>query len=615
MLTRLSLLLLFLLSGIVAHTQRDTTYLRQLYDRCLDFDETKKDSLLIAANLIESESVKLKFKSGKVLAFRLFGIHQEMYNNLEKAIEFYYKCLDEARSLQIINYEISAYSDLAIAYMQLEKPDAAKGYFVLCAQKSLQSGELLSILNSYTNLGGIYNTLHKYDSAKYYLQEAIRLGGPLGESVYDMSTTYNNLGNTYFREGDYKKALENFVLNYKKHSNGSGDNESFWVDHLNLSDTYLQLGQMKLARLHGDSSLYIAELLGSISKKADSYALKSRIEAQDRNYKLAYEYSLKWHELDSAIINKETQLKIAELQERFNVKEKEAQNSFLMARVERQMFQNRAISVLSILLGLVVVLVAIAFITKRNANRRLEMNNILMQEQNEKLIELNREKNSLISIVSHDLNTPFATIQLWVQLMQTDAGNLTEEQQKSLLRIQQAGEAGQALITRILDVEKHEKISVASIELTKFDMIMCMESLKANFEPMAAKKDITITLIHPRDAVYIMSDRQLVNRIFENLVSNAIKYSPKGRQVTILLKNFEELVQVEVLDVGVGIASDELPFIFDKYSKVSSVPTDGESSTGLGLSIVKRIVEELNGSIACSSELGKGTRFNVILKK
>ena len=279
------------------------------------------------------------------------------------------------------------------------------------------------------------------------------------------------------------------------------------------------------------------------------------------------------------------------------------------------MFQNRAISVLSILLGLVVVLVAIAFITKRNANRRLEMNNILMQEQNEKLIELNREKNSLISIVSHDLNTPFATIQLWVQLMQTDAGNLTEEQQKSLLRIQQAGEAGQALITRILDVEKHEKISVASIELTKFDMIMCMESLKANFEPMAAKKDITITLIHPRDAVYIMSDRQLVNRIFENLVSNAIKYSPKGRQVTILLKNFEELVQVEVLDEGVGIASDELPFIFDKYSKVSSVPTDGESSTGLGLSIVKRIVEELNGSIACSSELGKGTRFNVILKK
>jgi signal transduction histidine kinase len=112
-----------------------------------------------------------------------------------------------------------------------------------------------------------------------------------------------------------------------------------------------------------------------------------------------------------------------------------------------------------------------------------------------------------------------------------------------------------------------------------------------------------------------VSDKQLVSRICENLFSNAIKYSLPGRNVWISLSGTHDAVNIKVKDEGVGIPQEELPNLFSKYSKISTTPTAGESSTGLGLSIVKRIVEELNGSVFCESEPGKGSLFTVVLKK
>jgi signal transduction histidine kinase len=131
---------------------------------------------------------------------------------------------------------------------------------------------------------------------------------------------------------------------------------------------------------------------------------------------------------------------------------------------------------------------------------------------------------------------------------------------------------------------------------------------------MAQKKRI---VLHAETGkkLYILSDRYLVGRIFENLLSNAIKYTPQGRNVWLYLSEDQDTISIKVRDEGVGIEKEELPYLFSKYSKLSSRPTDGEASNGLGLSIVKRIVEEINGRITCESEVGKGSVFTVVLKK
>jgi signal transduction histidine kinase len=260
------------------------------------------------------------------------------------------------------------------------------------------------------------------------------------------------------------------------------------------------------------------------------------------------------------------------------------------------------------------VLVAIGFVLKRNAHRRLQATNELIVQQNEKLSELNYEKNSLISIVSHDLNTPFATIQIWGQVLENESDRLSEEQRKAINRIVQAGEYGEKLIRRILDVEKAD-IGSHKMQLENFDLKIFAEEVIDNFKPMASKKGVRLHAEFTGKHLYILNDKHLVSRICENLLSNAIKFTPQGKNVWVSISEEQDAISIKVRDEGVGIDKEELPYLFSKYSKISSRPTDGEQSNGLGLSIVKRIVEEINGKITCVSEPGKGSLFTVILKK
>jgi signal transduction histidine kinase len=263
---------------------------------------------------------------------------------------------------------------------------------------------------------------------------------------------------------------------------------------------------------------------------------------------------------------------------------------------------------------LVAITAALAFMTKRRVNRQLQATNDLVIRQNERLSELNYEKNSLISIVSHDLSTPFASIGMWNQLLQADQDNLTTEQKKALSRIEQATVYGEKLIRHILDVEKAQT-NLHKVQLENLDLRIFAESIIEEFLPVATKKNIQLHLDCANRSLYFLSDRQLLSRMLENLLSNAIKYTSTGRNVWMSVSEERDAVSIKVRDEGVGIEQDELPHLFAKYSKISSQPTNGEPSTGLGLAIVKRIVEELNGDISCESSLGKGSVFTVVLKK
>jgi signal transduction histidine kinase len=198
--------------------------------------------------------------------------------------------------------------------------------------------------------------------------------------------------------------------------------------------------------------------------------------------------------------------------------------------------------------------------------------------------------------------------------MEADKERLTADQQKAMDKILQASSNGEEMIRRILDVERHH-IDGHRMQLENFDLTIFTEEIVDRFRPMATRKKINIHAEMPEKELYLLSDKQLVSRICENLLSNAIKYTPKNRNIWISVSDDKDAVSIKVRDEGVGIKKEELPYLFSKYSKISSQPTDGEVSNGLGLSIVKRIVQELNGKIFCESEPGKGSLFTVVIKK
>lgn len=608
------LLLGFLINCVCSFAQQvDTTQLKKLYDRCLDFSEDKIDSIHYYADYISKEADLLKYNRGNVLSLRLKGIYEDLSNNYEKAIEYYLQSLQAARSINAPEYELAALSDLAIAYFSIREPEKAKEFYLQCARMTELDGKIPSLINTYNNLAVIYTQLKQYDSSHILLEKAVRLGQSLErQGRISLSSTYNNLGNLYFKEKKYDDALPYFRQNLARHNNNR-DLSALWVAKLNLADVFIEKRQFDSATLYAEGAMEIAQRLESRSKEADSYSILAKLAEYRGNYNKAYQYIKKWYALDTAILHSDTYKTIATLQERFHAVEREAENKLLQEKIEKETIRTRELTLVATALGIIGVLIAIGFVIKRNAHRRLKATNDLIVQQNEKLSELNYEKNSLISIVSHDLNTPFATIQIWGQVLQNDA-NLTEEQQKAMNRILQAGAYGERLIRQILDVERAD-IGNHKMQLEKFDLRAFAEEMVDNFTPMAERKNITLHADASGKKLFILSDRYLVSRICENLLSNAIKYTPQGRNVWMHIDEEHDTISIKVRDEGVGIDKEELPYLFSKYSKLSSRPTDGETSNGLGLSIVKRIVEEINGRITCESEVGKGSLFTVLLKK
>jgi signal transduction histidine kinase len=595
-----------------APAQVDTTYLKRLYDRCLDFSEDKADSLLHYANFIKTESDRLKFNKGDVLSLRLKGIYEEMSSNYSSAIEFYLQSLDASRKLSEVAYEKAALSDLAIAYANIKEPHKAKEFYLEAAQISKGAGEIYDLVNTYNNLAVIYTQLQQFDSARLLLNDAIRFGKPF-EPELDLSSSYNNLGNLYFKEKKYDDALVYFRRNYDKHRNA--DNvDDHWVALVNMADAYTEKKQFDSAAKYGQLAMKMAKELESAGKLSDTWSVLAKLAEYKGDYRTAYDNLKKWYTLDTAIINGDTYKTVAELQERFHAKEREVENKLLTEKVEKEVLRTRIVTIVALAMAVIGILIAIAFVTKRNANRRLKSINDLIVQQNEKLEELNYEKNSLISIVSHDLSTPFTTIQVWGHVLQSEPGPLTEDQQKALSKIMQASTNGEEMIRRVLDVERKD-IGQHRMQLENFDLTIFTEEVIDSFRPMAARKDIHLHAEMPGKNLFLLSDRQLVSRICENLLSNAIKYTPRGKNVWVSVSDEQDAISIKVRDEGVGIEKDELPYLFSKYSKISSQPTDGEASTGLGLSIVKRIVQEINGKIFCESEPGKGSLFTVVLKK
>jgi signal transduction histidine kinase len=250
----------------------------------------------------------------------------------------------------------------------------------------------------------------------------------------------------------------------------------------------------------------------------------------------------------------------------------------------------------------------------RKKNIKLEEKNALIQQQNSKLADLNAEKNSLISIVSHDLGTPFASIRMWSQLLESDPVSLNPEQQKAVDRINSSLDKGESMIRNILNIEKDE-INTRAINLEEIDLLQLLKGVMEDYEVKAAKKEIKIHFAYPVKMHLVITDSELFKRVIDNLLSNAVKFSLPGKNIFVELKEQAQHILLSVRDEGPGIAADEMKTLFSKYGKTTVRPTAGESSTGLGLSIVKRIMQELNGDVSCQSTLGVGSVFTITLKR
>lgn len=226
--------------------------------------------------------------------------------------------------------------------------------------------------------------------------------------------------------------------------------------------------------------------------------------------------------------------------------------------------------------------------------------------------QLDQMKSDFVNMVAHELRSPLVSMkQLNSVLLEGLAGPIEGKQRDLVERGSKKIDALLELIKDLLEVAKIEAGQFTQRKLST-DLARLLDETVTFIQPRAREQGVDLVLTC-QDLVPIYGDPQNLEEIFNNLISNAVNYSPDGGKVTVTAKGLGEYVEVKVEDTGVGIAPEDLPKIFDKFYRVKHPKTRKVMGTGLGLAIVKGAVEAHHGTLDVESVLGKGTTFRVLL--
>jgi signal transduction histidine kinase/sugar lactone lactonase YvrE len=254
-------------------------------------------------------------------------------------------------------------------------------------------------------------------------------------------------------------------------------------------------------------------------------------------------------------------------------------------------------------------------------DQNTELNRVLEESQrtNEMLQQLNHEKNEIMGIVAHDLKNPLSGIRLTAENILLRAERIHDEKVIQLAqRIADATDRMVSIVSRLLNINQMES-GLLVIQPSLCDIHEMILTTLYQYEERAKHKNIQIFSSIPPVNLRITSDREALLQIIDNLLSNALKFTPSGKNIYVRIEvrptdlPHKQHIILSIQDEGPGISIEDQTHLFEKFKRLSAQPTGGESSTGLGLSIIKRFADLIGAQILCESIIGMGTTFSIVL--
>jgi signal transduction histidine kinase len=229
----------------------------------------------------------------------------------------------------------------------------------------------------------------------------------------------------------------------------------------------------------------------------------------------------------------------------------------------------------------------------------------------EQLGELDRLKSDFISIASHELRTPLSLILLYAAVLQEQLGKAAEPQLDAVMR---AAMNLRHIIETMLNL-RYLETGEMELSPVRFDLRVELQEACKDYEPLAETGGLTLGTDVPGEAVFVQADREKVRVVLDNLISNAVKFTSPGGRVRVSLCCQDDAVEIAVADTGVGLSPQDLERVFDRFYQVEDHMTRQHGGMGLGLPIVKGLVELHGGRVRAESVPGRGSRFVVMLPK
>lgn len=251
---------------------------------------------------------------------------------------------------------------------------------------------------------------------------------------------------------------------------------------------------------------------------------------------------------------------------------------------------------------------------RQELEMRVKQRTVDLEHALKDLESANRRKTEFVSAVSHEFRTPLTSIKGYAALLAGGKfGDLPEKISTRLNRINDQADALVGMINDLLDIARIESGRV-QISLQQVDIAEMVKGEAEMFFPQLQEKSLSIDLDVPQTAV-VSADKQLMQRVFINLMSNAIKFTPETKKIYVSIKDEEKNYRISVKDEGIGIPASDLENVFKEFFRVDTQEHKNIKGTGLGLSLVANIVRAHKGKIWVESDIGKGANFVFLMPK
>jgi hypothetical protein len=231
-------------------------------------------------------------------------------------------------------------------------------------------------------------------------------------------------------------------------------------------------------------------------------------------------------------------------------------------------------------------------------------------EQITNLRQTDALRRELVANVSHDLRTPLASLQGYLETLTLKDAELSEEEKRKYIDI--ATRHAIHLSEMVGDLFELAKLEANEIKphLEPFALQELVQDVIHKFELKARQHGVYLSQHLEKDPPFVFGDIGLIERVLDNLLDNALRHTPRGGKITVVLTPHDDTVSLKVVDTGCGIAPQDMPHIFDRFYAPAKPGRKGSKGTGLGLAIARHIVELHGGVIRASSKLNKGTAFS-----
>ena len=577
------------------------------YDRAKNIYEEFKDSLSL------------------IKVFNSQAINHQMRGNVDLAFDAFLKSLDLAKKIGDKPTILNTLLNIGVTYDNIGDYDNCLKYYheaLLYADDNDKAS--LALLESY--IAEVYLSLKNKEKAEEYLKRAVE-NSRAANDTKSLIWAYSSLGRIQLDKKNYKEAE-----NYFKESLNLARKIDYKLEIIHsltdLGKYYNKIGNFTESEKHLTEASALSEELKSLSDLSLIYSEFASLYYNHQNFKKAYEYQKKYKQYSDSLFVISYNEKTAELQAKHELKQKDRETALLKNENELQKKIISSQKIIALIISLLAI-VSIIFIwlVLRNRNKILNTKNLLLikneeiennrkeiSEKNEVLGGLNATKDKFFSIIAHDLRNPIAAFVNISDLLEQDYEIISDADKKEI--ISQMNVSSKNLIRLLENLLTWARLSNDKIDVYPEKVVM-LDIIEASIHPylqFAQNKKIKLNINVPVDLL-ITTDKFIFQTIIGNIVNNAIKFSNQHSEINIVLVAQNGKCTFSVKDNGIGIEESQLRniFILGKISTGSG--TMGESGTGLGLVLVKELVDKLNWKIEVKSKVNSGSEFIVTIPK